>query len=438
MFRKVHMRLTLLCLGITVLILAAMSCGWLYISERSLRSSSFISFENDMNTLIGNIERQTRISEQWLQQMEDNGKYQIWLFDNGIPFLHNGRNAGSRSLYEEALALYQAGHGNAVPGNSGAGGSSSHREFTFWPEEGGPPCHVSGASLARSQGQLQVLILAPLNALEEQIHRQRLLFLGLDLGGAAALALFAWHFTGRLLLPLEENQKRQIRFVASASHELRTPLAVILSCISAARKAEPDQSRRFLDSAETESRRMSRLIEDMLLLSRENSAAWNIRLAPAEADTLLLELYEAFLPLANRKQLRLSIRLPEESLPPCLCDSQRIRQALSILLDNALCYTPAGGQVELALSRTRGGFCFSVADNGPGIPETEKKLVFERFYRADAARSGQEHFGLGLCIASEITQAHHGRLRLYDTPGGGSTFQLELPFLSGSKPSKIK
>ena len=84
MFQKVRIRLTLLCAGITIFILLIMSCGWLYVSEKSLRDNSFISFQNDMNTLVGNLEQQPVISSGWLKNMEDNGKYLIWLLDNGV------------------------------------------------------------------------------------------------------------------------------------------------------------------------------------------------------------------------------------------------------------------------------------------------------------------------------------------------------------------
>ena len=119
--------------------------------------------------------------------------------------------------------------------------------------------------------------------------------------------------------------------------------------------------------------------------------------------------------------------MPEEPLPRCLCDGERIRQLLSILIDNAFCYTPAGGRVLLFLEASPGALRIGVSDNGPGIPDSEKERVFERFYRFDAARSQKEHFGLGLSIAWEIARLHRGKLLLTDTTGGGSTFLLILP-----------
>ena len=128
MFRKVHARLTLLCAGITIFILLVMSCGWLYVSEKSLKDNSFISFQNDMNTLVSNLEQQTVISGEWLKNMEDNGKYQIWLLDNDVPFLHNRQNQSSQALYEEAWELCAAR--TALSGSSGYNSSVHTNSFS--------------------------------------------------------------------------------------------------------------------------------------------------------------------------------------------------------------------------------------------------------------------------------------------------------------------
>ena len=171
---------------------------------------------------------------------------------------------------------------------------------------------------------------------------------------------------------------------------------------------------------------MSKLIDDMLLLTTADTGGWSIKAAPVEPDTLLLNLYEAFLPVAAEKNISLSITLPEEAVPTITGDKERITQVLSILLHNALSYTPQKGSVRLILACHGKNICFSVEDNGPGIPDAEKEQIFERFYRSDRSRSKKGHFGLGLCIAAEIVHAHHGRILIKDTPGGGSTFMVLL------------
>lgn len=106
---------------------------------------------------------------------------------------------------------------------------------------------------------------------------------------------------------------------------------------------------------------------------------------------------------------------------------EKVSQILTILIDNALSYVPEGGSIRLQAKKEPGAIAISVSDNGPGIPDSEKDSVFQRFYRSDASRNDKQHFGLGLCIAKEIALLHQGSLKILDTPGGGATFILKLP-----------
>lgn len=230
-----------------------------------------------------------------------------------------------------------------------------------------------------------------------------------------------------MIRPLSENHKQQTEFIASASHELRSPLTVILSSIQAMEKASPEEQKHFASIIKNEGNRMSRLIGDMLSIANADNRSWKIFPAPCELDTLLLDTFEKYERLMQEKKLRFHISLPEETLPPCKCDSSRISQVLSILLDNALSYVPSGKDVFLSLSQGTKHFYLTVADNGPGIPDKQKASVFHRFYRADNARNNKEHFGLGLCIAQEIVQLHKGTLKITDTKGGGASFIIRLP-----------
>lgn len=230
-----------------------------------------------------------------------------------------------------------------------------------------------------------------------------------------------------MLHPLAENRKRQMQFVASASHELRSPLTVILTNTAAVKNGALPNDAQFLETVESEGQRMARLITDMLQLANADSQSWSIRPAAAELDTLLLQVWEAYEPQAAALRLGWDIQLPDDAVAPCICDAERIRQLLGILIDNAFSYTPAHGHVWLSLTCTGTDFTIAVSDNGPGVPDAQKESVFERFYRADPARKSKSHFGLGLCIAREIARLHHGQLLLHDTPGGGATFLLRLP-----------
>lgn len=426
MFKKVHLRLTILCGSITAFILLAMSFGYLYISEQSLKNSSFSAFQNNMNTLLANLEHQSVITHEWLTKMEQNGRYLIHITDNGVPFLFNERETDEqKQLFRNVWSIYQNSPG---PVEAIEYSDTYHMEFFYAPEQNKKERYFACTAISeRNGGTLQIIILAPMDALYAQINRQRFLFLLLDILAMIALFLFSWHFTKIILKPLEENQKKQIQFVASASHELRTPLAVILSCASASEKAAGSERSHFLESIQSEGMRMSKLIDDMLLLTTADNHSWSIRTASVEPDTLILNLFESFEPIAAEKNIALSVSLPEKAVPPVSCDQERITQVLAILLHNAVSYTPAGGRIRLLLSYNGKNTQISVEDNGPGVPDTEKEHIFERFYRTEKSRTEKGHFGLGLCIAHEIMHAHHGKIFVKDTPGGGSTFTVLLP-----------
>ena len=304
---------------------------------------------------------------------------------------------------------------------------SRHAEFSIT-EQTQPSSYAGAAVIPRKTGQLGILIWHPLTQIQSRIVRQRWFFLLADLISLSLLFLFFQYFITRMLQPLMENREKQMQFIAAASHELRSPITVILSNLTACRSGLIPNDDSFLALLDTEGTRIARLVNDMLQLANADSHSWSMHPAEVELDTLLLEVFESFESQAMAHQLHWEIRLPSEAIPPCLCDEERIRQLLAILIDNAFSYTPPGGSIRLTLDVSDTRFRLSVCDNGPGIPDAQKAQIFERFYRADTSRKNKSHFGLGLSIASEIAALHHGRLYAKDTPGGGATFTFELPY----------
>ncbi len=435
MFQKVRLYLTALCAGITAAILIVMSLLYLYLSEKELYENQFRSFQNDINTIATSLEQQSVISMEWLSKMEARGGYTFYALDNGIPFLYNrltslSESSEIRSLLDECLEIYHreysSSHMSAVEQDS-LFSTCIHSEFPFNPTGGKHEYYISVIELNRGTSSLQLLVLSPLDFLREQITRQRLRFLLIDIAAVLLLSLFSFFFTGKLLQPVIESRKKQTEFVAAASHELRTPLAVILSAAECCRDADAEKQSRFLDTIRQEGDILTSLVNDMLTLSASDSQRFTCRPAPLELDTLLINTYEAFEPLAAEKKLSLTISLPEESLPLCTADTDRIVQLLSILLHNAISYTPEGGRIDLALSHKKNRFYLTVSDTGVGIPPEDRKKIFDRFYRAEKSRSAKGHFGLGLSIASEIVRLHHGAISVADRQGGGSVFTVMLP-----------
>lgn len=433
MFRKVHIYLTALCAGITTAILIVMSLLYLYLSEKELYENQFRSFQNDINTIATSLEQQSVISMEWLSKMEAHGGYTFYALDNGIPFLYNrltnlSESSEIRSLLDECLEVYESDYEIGFREETGADSYNTchHVEFPFNPSGKKHEFHISVIELQRGTSSLQILVLSPLDFLREQITRQRMRFLLIDIAAILLLSLFSFFFTGKLLQPVIESRRKQTEFVAAASHELRTPLAVILSAAECCRDADTEKQSRFLDTIRQEGDILTSLVNDMLTLSASDSQRFTCRPAPVELDTLLINTYEAFEPIAAEKELSLSITLPEESLPLCTADADRIVQLLSILLHNAVSYTPEGGHISLALSHKKNRFYLTVSDTGIGIPPDDRKKIFDRFYRAEKSRGTKGHFGLGLSIAAEIVRLHHGTISVADRPGGGSVFTVIL------------
>jgi heavy metal sensor kinase len=240
-----------------------------------------------------------------------------------------------------------------------------------------------------------------------------------------------------MLARLEAGFAQVRRFSADASHELRTPLTVLKGEIEVALRSprDPAEYRRVLESTLEEVEAMARLVDELLLLSRADAGALRWESTPVELDHLVEELTKQGEILARPKQIRIAVT----DMAPLIVqgDSQRLRQLLLNLVDNAVKYTPIGGQVSLGLrATTREGADgppreyaeIVVQDTGIGIPAEDLPRIFERFYRADPARSREAGgAGLGLCISKTIAEAHGGRIEVESTPGAGSTFRLLLP-----------
>lgn len=425
-----------------------MSLLYLQVSENSLYKNHFASFRNDISTIASSLEQSTYISMQWLAGLEARNAYLIFVIDNDKPFLYNTLKTGASGtkgsndtgssndlsgqyLLSESLQAYDMMfESETVVSYSSNYFGIHHDEYEFTSPSTGEHYYSSLIDIERGQTHSRILILNPLAGLQAQITHQRLLFLLLDLLAALAFSVFSWFFTGRLLKPLQQNHENQMQFIASASHELRTPLSAILATNECCITATPQEQAGFFQTIRKEGRRMNTLIDDLLTLAHSDSGRFLIEKKEVELDTLCTNAYEAFEPLCRQKKLTLSLTLPDVPLPRLSCDPDRIAQVLSILLHNAVSYTPENGFVSLSLTcrqDRKNLFEITVSDTGVGIPDSDKKRIFSRFYRAEKSRSTKGHFGLGLSIAYEIISAHHGRISVQDNLPCGSVFVVRLP-----------
>ncbi len=274
----------------------------------------------------------------------------------------------------------------------------------------------------------QITLLKDLTDSNHYVTYIKLLFAALVLGGTVLLVLFSFSFVGMAIKPIAENQKKQAEFIAAASHELRAPLTVIEAGMFSLNCENDPHSTHFIELMQNECTRMKRLISDLLTLARSDAHTWQMQFAEFEIDSLLIDLYDGFHTLSLEKGIKLSLDLPDDLLPPILGDADRIKQALTILLDNALSYVPSGQSITLCTELTPKALHLKVIDTGIGISDEDKAHIFERFYQGDRSRHEKNHYGLGLSIAYEIATLHHGQLLLTDTPGGGCTFTISLPY----------
>jgi two-component system, OmpR family, phosphate regulon sensor histidine kinase PhoR len=222
-------------------------------------------------------------------------------------------------------------------------------------------------------------------------------------------------------------------FVANVSHEFRTPLTAIqgfAETLLAGALDDPANRRRFVEIIREHSMRLARLTEDLLKLARIEAGQLKLDFRPVSVTQLIESCVETAQLKAVPRQLGLHVNLPDR-LPPARGDANTLQEVLQNLLDNALQYTPAGGQIEVSAACSDGHVVVTVSDTGIGIPQVEQERIFERFYRVDAARSrAAGGTGLGLSIARHIMEAHGGRLWVESAVGEGSRFHFSIPVTS--------
>ena len=229
---------------------------------------------------------------------------------------------------------------------------------------------------------------------------------------------------------LKKLEKIRTDFVANVSHELKTPLTAIkgfVETLKISAKDDPVALVRFLDIIDKQAQRLENLVNDLLILSSIESKEVKMNIVAEPLNRIIHTVLALHKKSIEDKGHQVTVDIPPD-LPHVLADRQRMEQVFLNLLDNAIKFTPPGGKISIQARLEKPYVCVEVKDNGVGIPAEHLSRVFERFYRADKARSREAGgTGLGLAIVRHIVTAHQGKIEVESSSGVGSTFRIFLP-----------
>lgn len=281
--------------------------------------------------------------------------------------------------------------------------------FMIYPEEVAPEEYLEIISFAKGRFALQLLIIN---------------------GGILFLAGAAGYFlAGKTLRPIEVMVDEQKRFVADASHELRTPLTSLKTQVEVAlrdKKLKLKDAKELLRSNLDEVNKMKYFSDSLLELSRYESDGKDIDMEEVDLREAVELAIERNLPQARNKKIEINDELTDATIKG---NPQSLVELLSILINNAVKYSPENKKIEVNLKKRKGKVIIEVTDEGSGITAKDIPYIFDRFYRADTSRnkSKTDGFGLGLSIAKSIVDIHNGDIKVESEVGKGSKFKILLP-----------
>ena len=273
----------------------------------------------------------------------------------------------------------------------------------------------------------------------KQVLKTLLMIMWVALIAGVLIAAVAGLFLARRALkPIQAAWDRQQQFVSDASHEIRTPLTIIQSRIEMllqTPQAKVQEKVNDISISLRETRRLSKLVSQLLTLARSDANQIELDLSPLTLNTVLRQVFEQFEELAVYQDKQLTLNISEKPME-ILGDKGRIHQVLVIFLDNALKFTGEGGEITMIGRQEGNNVVIEIKDNGIGIKPEHLPHVFDRFFQADPSRTDREGTGLGLSIAKWIIEKHKGRLSVESTVGQGTQFTMVFPTLKSNQKGK--
>lgn len=407
---RLRRRLTLWYVGVFTLILVAFGSVTYAIVTHQVARALDRSIMATVDAAVAMIEEQAPTSDPSHLSLVAPGR-QVWVLNEDLT------ETGYSSTPAEPWVLAAARR--AFSDGSARAGGETPDDQVF---------RLRARAVTLSDGtRVAVVAAAVLVEIEDQYPS---VLVGFGVAGLASLALVAlggWRLARRSLDPMERAMTEMRRFMADAAHELRTPLAVLRGHADVAlqKSREAAEYAEVLGSVSREASRMGDIVERMLILARADAGDWPTVRERLFLDDIVLDVGNAGRALGAARGVRIEIGELDEA--PLEGDPALLRQLLMALVDNAVKYSPDGGTVRLSLVGTGDVCTVTVQDEGPGISDDALPHVFERFYRADAARPRQQGAGLGLAIVAWIAELHGGTVTLGPGEGRGTTAEVTLP-----------
>ena len=408
MFRKIKLKLTLINIAVVGIVLLLFFSGiYILMKQNTVRQSQQL-----LRSVAGEIRQRGQRSVQPPQTRRWSGSFYV-KFDSGGTLLEQSKELPVTEA--ELETMLEVVFSKEKDMDTVSLGTESYRYYRSFPPD------------------LRDVIVVFLNMQPEREILARLGTILASSGLAGLLIVFvsSLFMADKALIPIKQAWERQTNFVADASHELRTPLAVMqtsLELVMGNREESVESQTKWLENIQAENRRMTKLVDDLLFLARADSNQQLIEKQLFPLHEKIAEVMAAFEPIAVKKNIQLTLHIENEI--HYYGDQNRLKQLIVILLDNAIKYTPAGGRTEVALRQLDNQAELVVSDTGEGMSSEHLDKIFQRFYRIDKARSRDGGgTGLGLSIADWIVREHKGTITVTSTPGGGSTFKVQLPVL---------
>lgn len=398
--------LTILCAAVVVL----------FISEKLFNDNERARLNIQADQLAQTVKMNEILQTAQLAKLEVSNGLIIAIWDEGgsIPFHGGWQPASDRNaLISQAMRL--------VPDNSERWDGEIEGEY-------GERYLATVRRISNYRYIRTLVVLQDERAADAQRSQQILTYTGIVILALSLIFWFCWYFTGRMIQPIKDAHEQQNQFVSAASHDLRTPLQII-RINAEALKLNPPNRDNFIDQILKELSHVGKLSEDLLALTAvpdQNTMAGN----PVEVFDLMHNAINYHESAAKQKDIELTMKLPVEPLPLIEGNELMLQRALNVLVDNAICYTSAGGHVTLTVALKSKNITIAVQDDGPGIAPEHQLRIFDRFYRVDKNRTDRAHSGLGLSIAKQAIINHGGRLTYKEAKPHGSIFYMTLPCLN--------